>query len=119
MLKEVKTREIVTVKAEAALLRASVLLTLKRTRSRQNFQKKATDILKAWLVENIDHPYPSDAVKDELSRATNLNRRQIQNWFTNTRKVNFYSEEKCFNFWLLEVRSATEEKARGKQERQW
>ena len=54
------------------------------------FSKKATDILKAWLIEHIDHPYPSDEVKDELGRAAGLNRRQIQNWFTNTRKVEHF-----------------------------
>ena len=54
---------------------------------KSKFSKKTTDILKAWLIEHIDHPYPSDEAKDELARLTNLNRRQIQNWFTNTRKV--------------------------------
>lgn len=50
------------------------------------FEKKSTDILKNWLLKNIDHPYPSDEVKEKLCQMTGLNKKQIQNWFINTRK---------------------------------
>ena len=51
--------------------------------------KKATDILKTWFLNNIDHPYPTVETKEMLCKATGLNKKQIQNWFTNSRKVNF------------------------------
>jgi hypothetical protein len=49
--------------------------------------KKATDILKTWFLENINNPYPSHEAKDSLGKLTGLSRKQIQNWFTNSRKV--------------------------------
>lgn len=50
--------------------------------------KKATDILKTWFLNNIDHPYPTVETKEMLCKATGLNKKQVQNWFTNSRKVN-------------------------------
>jgi len=50
--------------------------------------KKATDILKNWFLNNIQNPYPSHEAKEMLSKMTGLTRKQIQNWFTNSRKVN-------------------------------
>ena len=49
--------------------------------------KKATDILRQWFLNNLKHPYPTHEDKEILSKATGLTRKQIQNWFTNTRKV--------------------------------
>lgn len=49
--------------------------------------KKATDILKNWFLNNIQNPYPSHEAKEMLSKMTGLTRKQIQNWFTNSRKV--------------------------------
>jgi hypothetical protein len=48
--------------------------------------KKATDVLKAWFLNHIPNPYPSHEDKDKLSQITGLSRKQIQNWFTNSRK---------------------------------
>jgi hypothetical protein len=48
--------------------------------------KRATDILKKWFLTNVNNPYPSHEVKETLSKATGLTRKQIQNWFTNSRK---------------------------------
>ena len=49
--------------------------------------KKATDVLKNWFLNNIQNPYPSHEAKEMLSKLTGLTRKQIQNWFTNSRKV--------------------------------
>jgi len=49
--------------------------------------KKATDVLKNWFLNNIQNPYPSHEAKETLSKMTALTRKQIQNWFTNSRKV--------------------------------
>lgn len=48
--------------------------------------KKATDVLRQWFLSNLKHPYPTHEDKEVLSKATGLTRKQIQNWFTNTRK---------------------------------
>lgn len=52
--------------------------------------KKATDVLKNWFLGNIQNPYPSHEAKEMLSKMTGLTRKQIQNWFTNSRKVKFH-----------------------------
>lgn len=52
-----------------------------------NFPKKAVVTLKNWLYEHIDNPYPTDKEKAVLSKESGLSKRQIQNWFTNARKV--------------------------------
>jgi len=49
--------------------------------------KKATDVLKSWFLNNIQNPYPSHDAKEVLSKMTGLSKKQIQNWFTNSRKV--------------------------------
>jgi len=58
-----------------------------------NFSKRQVTQLKAWLNLHMENPYPTHRDKDALCRETGLSRRQIQNWFTNARKVShaFYS----------------------------
>jgi hypothetical protein len=43
-------------------------------------------ILKKWLFENIDWPYPSLEVKEALSIEANLSVKRISRWFINERK---------------------------------
>lgn len=50
-------------------------------------KKSVTNILKKWFLDNIEHPYPSKDTKEELRKLTGLSKNQLQNWFTNTRKV--------------------------------
>jgi hypothetical protein len=54
--------------------------------AKSKLPKKATDILKNWFLANIQNPYPNCEAKDALSKVTNLSKKQIQNWFTNSRK---------------------------------
>ncbi len=54
-----------------------------------NFSKRQVSQLKEWLHVHMDNPYPSHHDKDLLCRETGLSRRQIQNWFTNARKVSY------------------------------
>eukprot|EP01017_Pseudomicrothorax_dubius_P038983 TRINITY_DN5925_c0_g1_i1.p1 TRINITY_DN5925_c0_g1~~TRINITY_DN5925_c0_g1_i1.p1 ORF type:complete len:654 (+),score=123.91 TRINITY_DN5925_c0_g1_i1:47-1963(+) len=54
--------------------------------TKNKLPKKATEILKNWFLQNIHNPYPNSDVKEYLSKATGLNKKQIQNWFTNSRK---------------------------------
>ena len=44
-------------------------------------------MLKTWLFEHRDNPYPTEQQKDEFCRVSNLHKRQITHWFTNARKV--------------------------------
>jgi hypothetical protein len=52
-----------------------------------NFEKENVKVLKEWFMENIKHPYPSIREKEQMSQQSGLDIKQIQNWFTNARKV--------------------------------
>ena len=59
----------------------------KRIRKKGNtFPKEAISILKKWLMENLDNPYPCEQSKQELASETGLNKFQISNWFINARR---------------------------------
>ncbi|RHZ71782.1 hypothetical protein CDV55_103244 [Aspergillus turcosus] len=58
----------------------------KNKRRRANLPKPATDILRAWFHEHLDHPYPSEEDKQMFATRTGLNASQISNWFTNARR---------------------------------
>ncbi|KAG0225296.1 hypothetical protein BGW42_004508 [Actinomortierella wolfii] len=53
---------------------------------RGNLPKSVTTVLKAWLVENAKHPYPTEDEKLKLSQETGLTLNQISNWFINARR---------------------------------
>lgn len=38
--------------------------------SRGNLPKKAVEVLKKWLFDHFDHPYPTDQEKTELAKQT-------------------------------------------------
>ena len=57
-----------------------------KRRKRTFFSKKTTEILKQWLFEHSNHPYPNDDEKDELCLRTNLTLSQLNNWFINARR---------------------------------
>lgn len=50
------------------------------------FPRDATKMLKQWLAEHADHPYPNEREKDELKQLTGLKRSQISNWLANARR---------------------------------
>lgn len=54
---------------------------------KNKLSRKATDTLKAWFLNHLDHPYPSSEDKSILCQLTGLSKTQILNWFTNSRKV--------------------------------
>ncbi|KAI2642873.1 hypothetical protein GGS21DRAFT_196728 [Xylaria nigripes] len=53
---------------------------------RGNLPKETTEKLRAWFVEHLTHPYPTEDEKQELMRQTNLQMNQISNWFINARR---------------------------------
>ncbi|KAJ5131429.1 Zinc finger C2H2 [Penicillium bovifimosum] len=58
-------------------------------RSQQNsarFSRKAISILKSWLRNHNDNPYPTEQERDDLKQNTGLTRTQIANWLANARR---------------------------------
>lgn len=54
-------------------------------KKRPNLPSQAKDILSSWFREHVDHPYPSQAEKNELSEQTGLSLQKVDNWFINER----------------------------------
>ncbi|KAF2001847.1 hypothetical protein P154DRAFT_153978 [Amniculicola lignicola CBS 123094] len=50
------------------------------------FPRAAVNVLKTWMIQHIDHPYPTDEEKELLKVQTGLNVGQISNWMANTRR---------------------------------
>jgi len=48
--------------------------------------RESVKVLKNWLAEYADHPYPTDVEKDRLKKITGLKRSQISNWLANARR---------------------------------
>lgn len=59
-----------------------------------NFAKRSVVVLKNWLHQHLDNPYPTHREKEILSKESGLSKRQIQNWFTNARKVSGFNQLK-------------------------
>ncbi|CAF0764471.1 unnamed protein product [Adineta ricciae] len=58
----------------------------RRQKKRGIFPKAATSLMRAWLFQHLNHPYPSEEQKKILARETNLNILQVNNWFINARR---------------------------------
>jgi hypothetical protein len=52
------------------------------------FSREALKVLKSWVEQHAERPYPSEDEKDELAELTGLSSGQISNWFANTRRRN-------------------------------
>lgn len=55
-------------------------------KSSARFSRVAISILKGWLHEHNDNPYPTEPEKDQLKQTTGLTRTQISNWLANARR---------------------------------
>jgi hypothetical protein len=55
-------------------------------KSNARFSRKAVNILKGWLRDHNENPYPNETEKDQLKHSTGLNRTQISNWLANARR---------------------------------
>ncbi|ORD97643.1 HD2 [Hepatospora eriocheir] len=58
----------------------------KNKNKRSNYPKVVSKILKNWLRENMNNPYPTESEKSSLMEATGLDSTQINNWFINARR---------------------------------
>lgn len=57
-----------------------------RRRVPKVFSKEAISKFRAWLFNNITHPYPSEEQKRQLAAETGLTILQVNNWFINARR---------------------------------
>ncbi|KAJ5204901.1 uncharacterized protein N7498_005780 [Penicillium cinerascens] len=55
-------------------------------KSNARFSRRAVNILKGWLRDHNENPYPNETEKDQLKQSTGLNRTQISNWLANARR---------------------------------
>lgn len=51
----------------------------------KNLSRASTKVLNQWFNHNVANPYPSEEEKQMLMSRTSLTRRQIDNWFINSR----------------------------------
>ncbi|KAF7683372.1 Homeobox protein HD-2 [Astathelohania contejeani] len=58
----------------------------KTKQKRSNYPKQISRILKGWLKDNINNPYPTEDEKILLCDKTGLDQTQINNWFINARR---------------------------------
>lgn len=61
---------------------------------RGNLPKHAVRMLKKWVEEHKDNPYPNEEEKNRFCVETNLSASQINNWFINARRRNLTQEER-------------------------
>ncbi|VUZ49399.1 unnamed protein product [Hymenolepis diminuta] len=47
---------------------------------------RTSAVLRAWLADHRDHPYPTRAEKTALALTTNLSLSQVSTWFANARR---------------------------------
>ncbi|CAD8188403.1 unnamed protein product [Paramecium pentaurelia] len=66
--------------------------------TKRTYSKSANMILKKWLIENYNNPYPKQQQVEQLVQQTNLTNKQVLNWFINARNSlkNKSSQEKKF-----------------------
>uniref|UniRef100_A0A7M5VC29 Homeobox domain-containing protein n=1 Tax=Clytia hemisphaerica TaxID=252671 RepID=A0A7M5VC29_9CNID len=53
----------------------------RKQKKRGIFPKMATNIMKAWLFQHLNHPYPSEEQKRQLANETGLTILQVNNWY--------------------------------------
>jgi hypothetical protein len=80
----VKTIEVVSPKVSYSKSESKRSKKMKRRRG--HFPKATTDLLKQWLFEHLEHPYPTEEEKAVLAEDTGLTVKQINYWFTNSRR---------------------------------
>ncbi|KAJ2854811.1 homeodomain super, partial [Coemansia erecta] len=54
--------------------------------SSRGYDSHINTVLYEWLSENVDHPFPSQADKNELMDRTGLTKMQLKNWLCNVRR---------------------------------
>ncbi|KAJ5091220.1 hypothetical protein NUU61_006090 [Penicillium alfredii] len=55
-------------------------------KSNARLSRNAVNLLKGWLRDHNENPYPTEEEKDQLKQHTGLTRTQISNWLANARR---------------------------------
>ncbi|KAH7396637.1 hypothetical protein DE146DRAFT_657288 [Phaeosphaeria sp. MPI-PUGE-AT-0046c] len=58
----------------------------KKGAAANRFPRPAVKLLKDWMLQHIDHPYPTEEEKEQLKQQTGLSISQLSNWMANTRR---------------------------------
>jgi len=56
---------------------------------RQNHRSDQTRLLKEWFRQHESEPYPTPNEKERLAQETGMQIKQVEHWFTNSRKRNW------------------------------
>ena len=56
-------------------------------RKRRNFSKPASEILNEYFYAHLSNPYPSEDVKEELAKRSNITVSQVSEMFKHYRKM--------------------------------
>jgi hypothetical protein len=68
---------------------------VKKGAAAARFPRSATKVLKDWLLQHIDHPYPTDEEKELLKQETGISIGQISNWMANSRRRQKARPKRC------------------------
>lgn len=52
----------------------------------KQFIRKGARVLREWFYHNQEHPYPTEAQKNQLSLETGFSQKRISTWFANARR---------------------------------
>ena len=81
-----KTKQKITTNIKAKGKLGSDCCSNEKKQNERRIPPEAVKILKEWLFANAHHPYTTDEERDELCRRTGLNKLQVKNWLTNSRR---------------------------------
>jgi hypothetical protein len=75
-------------------------------RTNRFFPDAVVDILNKWFYENLDYPYPDEAMTNFLAKEAHISPKQVRKWFANKR----VRSNKCYKqtFRKKECRSRRE-----------
>ncbi|KAI9308946.1 hypothetical protein BJ944DRAFT_246136 [Cunninghamella echinulata] len=80
---------------------ATTAIDKKSNRKRRgNLPRAVTSVLREWLANHKQHPYPTDEEKLALAQQTHLTLNQVSNWFINARRrilITMLEEDKKTN----------------------
>ncbi|CAK88228.1 unnamed protein product (macronuclear) [Paramecium tetraurelia] len=93
------------------------IMQFNKNSNKNKFQKRSIDILKKWFLDHLDNPYPDNTEKQRLSKITGMHVRQIQNWFTNSRKRYLEPLKKKFEHGLMKESDSQEEDSSKEQKK--
>ncbi|GAM17210.1 hypothetical protein SAMD00019534_003850 [Acytostelium subglobosum LB1] len=80
-----------------------------KSKKNNNLAKDSTKVLRDWFISNLENPYPTQAVKEQLSNLSGLSVHQVSNWFINSRRRNLARLRKQHNIVVNDEQAALQE----------